>query len=146
MKDIAGQKHYCLTAIEPTAERCRRCVVWLWRCDCGNIVKISIDRVLSGNTRSCGCLKEAKSISRTAAMRAKNLVDGTNVGRIQSKALPKNNKTGVRGVVKKRGKYEASITYQKRGIYLGRFETLDEAAQARKEAEELYFAPYRDGE
>ena len=31
--------------------------IWECICTCGNITRVSLDRLTSGNTRSCGCLK-----------------------------------------------------------------------------------------
>ena len=36
MKDLAGQKFGMLTAVEPIAEREKKCAVWKCLCDCGN--------------------------------------------------------------------------------------------------------------
>jgi len=51
--------------------------------------------------------------------------------------IRRNNKTGVMGVVKKGNRWIANIHNGKQ-IYLGSFETLEEAAQARKNAEAKY--------
>lgn len=49
-------------------------------------------------------------------------------------------KTGVTGVIQaENGKYRAYITVNKKRIWLGRFETFDEAVEARKSAEEKYY-------
>lgn len=49
--------------------------------------------------------------------------------------IPQNNTTGVRGVYFIRGKYVAKIVFQKKQYFLGTYNNLEEAAQARKEAE-----------
>lgn len=46
-----------------------------------------------------------------------------------------NSTTGVRGVKTVAGKYQAGITVDGHGVYLGRFSTLEEAAAARRDAE-----------
>lgn len=54
-----GQKYNRLTVIEQTQERdsCGR-VMWLCRCDCGNLTKVDSSSLRNGNTKSCGCLKK----------------------------------------------------------------------------------------
>ena len=37
---------------------------WDCVCDCGNIVNVSSNRLMSGNTRSCGCLEREERIAR----------------------------------------------------------------------------------
>lgn len=61
----------------------------------------------------------------------------------------KNNKLGVKGVcVTKSGKYFARIAINGKEMYLGSYETIEEAKQARYEAEIKYFGEfaYNDGE
>jgi hypothetical protein len=50
----------------------------------------------------------------------------------------KNNKTGVNGVHVQDGKFIASIRVDGKGIYLGSFSTLEEAAKEREKAENYY--------
>ena len=55
-KNIANQKFGKLLAVEPTKERNHGSIIWKCLCDCGNIYYVSAERLLSGNTSSCGCL------------------------------------------------------------------------------------------
>ncbi|MDD7121498.1 MAG: transcriptional regulator [Clostridiales bacterium] len=57
-KDLTGQRFGRLTAIERTGEKKGTNFVWLCRCECGRDVKIPSNSLLSGNTRSCGCLQD----------------------------------------------------------------------------------------
>lgn len=54
-----GQKYNRLTVIEQTQERdsCGR-IMWLCKCDCGNLTKVDSSSLRNGNTKSCGCLKK----------------------------------------------------------------------------------------
>ena len=63
----------------------------------------------------------------------------------QNHKLYKNNKSGVSGVRfnKDRNKWEASITYHKKAIFLGRFMDFNEAVNARKRAEDIYFGEFK---
>jgi hypothetical protein len=61
--DLRGKKFGKLTAIEALAERKSRSIVWLCRCDCGNMAKVTASRLKSGGTKSCGCLLLGKDIT-----------------------------------------------------------------------------------
>lgn len=64
--------------------------------------------------------------------------ENTCVSAIKSKNPYKNSKTKIKGVYwdEKRNKYVAQIMFQKKRYYLGRYISLDDAAAARKTAEE----------
>jgi hypothetical protein len=56
----------------------------------------------------------------------------------KNKQLPKNNKTGVMGVYKVGDKWLASIRVNGRTIHIGSYDTINEAANARKSEEEKH--------
>lgn len=57
-RDIAGRRFGKLTAMRPTGERSGRGnIVWRCRCDCGKEVCADLKQLVSGNKKSCGCLK-----------------------------------------------------------------------------------------
>ena len=62
-----------------------------------------------------------------------------------NRRVQSNNTTGVAGVsfLKYRNKYRARIMVNNRMIYLGSFDTIEEAKEVRKEAEIKYFGEYR---
>ena len=66
-------------------------------------------------------------------------VSGTSVDMIRSKKTPTNNTSGVRGVYLIKGKWSAKIVFQKKQYHLGSFDSIDDAASARKDAEQLLF-------
>lgn len=79
MLDISGQIFGRLTALEPTPARYARSVVWMCRCECGKIVRVSVVRLNSGNCQSCGCLAKevsAKNFRRTSMRLSSIPVDG----------------------------------------------------------------------
>ena len=108
----------------------------LCKCDCGNEIRPLINHVVGphATTVSCGCNKKEKSVETVNSY----LFDGTRVTGLQKKSW---GKTGVKGVYFHRNKYRAEISIRKKRKYLGVFNTLEEAAQARKEAEKKYFKP-----
>ena len=54
-KNIAGLKFNKLLPIKPIA-RSSQGILWLCKCDCGNTTKLTTGKIISGQTRSCGCL------------------------------------------------------------------------------------------
>jgi hypothetical protein len=58
----------------------------------------------------------------------------------------KNNKSGIIGVCwnKREEKWVAQIMLNNKNIHLGRFDDLEEACEARKEAEIKYFGEFRN--
>ena len=74
--------------------------------------------------------------------RKENLRITTNADNLRNGKIRVNNKTGVKGVYfdNKRNKYIARIKVNYKGIFLGRFDTLEEAQKIRKEAEIKYWA------
>ena len=55
--DITNQRFGRLTAIMPTSDHdSSGSIIWECKCDCGNIVFYSVNRLTCGSTRSCGCL------------------------------------------------------------------------------------------
>ena len=81
----------------------------------------------------------------------RNFVEGTCIETIRSRKVFSTNTSGVRGVypIKKSGKWAAQIQFQGKKTYLGSFSTIEEAAKARKKAEEVFeefLAKYDAGE
>lgn len=135
VKDVTGQKFKMLTALYPTKGRSRNgSIVWRCRCDCGNEIDIPLDRLKYSDVISCGCMRQ--KCGREIPEKLTH-VAGTSIDAIRSGKVRSDNKTGVKGVIVKRGKYCATITFQGRRYYLGSYATLEGAAQVRKEAEAL---------
>lgn len=55
IRDISGQRFGRLIAIRPTEKRQSGSVIWICKCDCGNIIEVCSGRLHSGNTKTCGC-------------------------------------------------------------------------------------------
>lgn len=60
MKDISGKRFGKLTAIKPVEEkeRLRGTYKWLCKCDCGNYATVPLNKLTTGNTKSCGCIRQ----------------------------------------------------------------------------------------
>lgn len=53
---LSGQRFGRLTAIEKEYTNSHGEVVWKCQCDCGNIAHVTAHYLVSGHTKSCGCL------------------------------------------------------------------------------------------
>lgn len=130
-KNIAKQRFGKLTALRPTTKRKGGSVVWTCLCDCGRTTEASYNDLVSGNTRSCGCLIHEKGRPGLS------YVDQTCIESLKSKALHKNNTSGYTGVQKQRGKWVALISLKKHRYYLGTYERFEDAVFVRQRAEQL---------
>lgn len=134
----AGDRFGKLTAVAPTEQRSAKSVVWECLCDCGEKVFARATLLVSGQVTSCGCAKREIDEQRDF----KNLLtyaDGTciefaeNIGKARKSNSPE---TGVRGVTRlKNGKYRAKIYFRKQRYELGCFDKLEDAVEARRQAE-----------
>ncbi len=57
-KDLTGEKYGRLIVVECTGRNKHGRPLWLCECECNNKIIVSSPRLLSGNTKSCGCLRE----------------------------------------------------------------------------------------
>ena len=55
-KNLESQKFNKLTVIKKTNKRLHGRVVWLCKCDCGNEIEVTGTSLITGGTKSCGCL------------------------------------------------------------------------------------------
>lgn len=70
-----------------------------------------------------------------------NLRFVTKAGNSANSKLSKNNTSGIKGVVKCKNKWHAQIMVGGKNIHLGNYDKKEEAAEARRKAEEKYFKP-----
>ena len=98
-KDIAGQKFGRLTAIGPVS---RDPVRWLCECECGNQTSVVTARLISGHSKSCGCI----NVDMAAVMNLSHGMSGTRVhktwmsmhNRCRNKNNPAYKNYGGRGI------------------------------------------------
>ena len=57
MKNHAGKRFGRLVAIQPIGKHRSGKIMWACQCDCGKYANVPSDSLVTGNTRSCGCLK-----------------------------------------------------------------------------------------
>lgn len=55
-KDLRGEKFNKLTPLFPLEKRVKRFIVWHCKCDCGNECDVIGSHIISGHTKSCGCV------------------------------------------------------------------------------------------
>lgn len=146
--DLTGKKIGRLTVLSRDPDRQD---YWICECECGNRKSIVTKSLREGNTHSCGCIQSevARGIgTRTVAKNAEkqikmNLAYHTNFQVIANENLPKNNRSGHKGVWwdKSRSMWQAYIQVHGKKISLGRHYDIKDAIRAREAAEEEYFAP-----
>lgn len=110
---------------------------------CGRPADVKLSHLPSINQ----CAACARDIGKkSAAIHAITNVDGSSLTSVRSRTggkINKNSDTKINGVSKtKLGRYRAYINFRRKQYHLGVYDTLEEAAAARKEAEALIYAPY----
>ena len=114
---------------------------WKCKCDCGNEATVSQSCLQNGHTTSCGCQAKFPHEYLTN-------VDGTCVeivrAAVERGTVFKSNRSGVRGVYwdKRRGLWNAQITFKGKTHYLGSYSSIREAEIARKRGEDRYFGEF----
>jgi hypothetical protein len=141
--DLTNKRFGHVVALSPTERRDGNAIVWECRCDCGKLTYRSHSSLkVSGENTSCGCLQS--EISKANFKKAIHHVEDTCIEKLESTKPTARNTSGVRGVYwnARDRKWQATIGFQKKQIFLGRFDTLAEAAEARKRAEEEIYEPF----
>lgn len=147
-QNIKGERFGNLTVLEPTNRRDKNngSVVWRCVCDCGNLKETTEADLKRGAVRSCGCI--ARKFSRENGKKVlteqakKVCVENTRLDNLTA-ATAKNNTSGYKGVTwdNSRKKWVAQIVFKGKAYYLGRYNTIEQAAVARKQAEEELYKP-----
>ena len=57
IKKIYNQRFGRLVAIKPVGYTSSKRIIWNCICDCGEYTDVASDKLISGHTQSCGCLK-----------------------------------------------------------------------------------------
>jgi hypothetical protein len=55
--DLTGERFSKLTVIKRVGKNSNGNAIWLCECDCGNDKAIVSNSLISGNTKSCGCIR-----------------------------------------------------------------------------------------
>jgi hypothetical protein len=142
-QNIKGERFGNLTVLEPTNRRDKNngSVVWRCVCDCGSLKEATEADLKRGAVRSCGCIARKfsrKNGKKVLTEQAKKVcVENTRLDNLTA-AKAKNNTSGYKGVTwdGSRGKWRAQIVFKGKAYHLGRYNTIEQAAAARKQAEE----------
>jgi len=143
--DLTGKRFGRLLVIKRAEERVNGKISWVCECDCGETKILIGQNLTKGSVNSCGCLREEMSLlSIEDTKNAREMIDGTAIDQIQDRKLNKNSQTGVKGVcfTTKAGIYRAYIMFKRKQYHLGFYDTLEKAAQARREAEERIYGEF----
>lgn len=140
--DLKDKEFGRLKGIKPTGNIIRHSTEWEFICKCGNKCFASANDVMWAGKTSCGCAKEEEDVKHAAIARKSQLKEfGTDLVKITTNNINKNNTSGIRGVSwrKKEKLWVARIQFQKKTYSLGYYHNLEDAIKARKTAEqELY--------
>lgn len=139
-KDYVGRRFGMLTVLA-YAGKWDGMHHWRCVCDCGKETVVGQTPLQSGKTKSCGCLQ------KTAYIENLQLIDGTSVTRLEasrSRRLISTNSSGHTGVYlnRKSGKWQAQIGFKGKTYYLGSYASAEEAAEARRKAEERVYGEF----
>lgn len=94
---------------------------------------VPYNSLVSGNTKSCGCLKKKHDPPPL------HYIDGTCLELLEGKKLRRDNTSGVTGVSKTKRGWQASIGFKGNRIHLGTYKIFQDAVSARKKAEREFF-------
>ena len=132
--NLVGKRFGRLTVLYETEKRDKRgSVYWRCLCDCGNQTEATESALVGGTCRSCGCLQKENQKKIAQYL---HRVDGTCVEWLEKRKFRKDNTSGFRGVYKmKNGRYRVDIGFKRDRFYLGTYTELQEAIDARLEAE-----------
>lgn len=152
-KDITGLVKEHLTALYPTDEVADRGQpVWVWQCDCGNLVRRPLTGVGKHSITRCPDCAYKLSLEKVEASRKHIARDdeGRSVKQVDAIREGKpmvNNTSGVRGVYwhKRRRKWVATICDGKgKQQTIGSFRSLEDAKAAREYAVQQKYGDKKD--
>lgn len=131
MKQRYKKRYGALTVLEEAGVDKNQEVLWRCKCECGKECLVPRCRVVRGSITSCGC-----RINRNRE-HAKSYGSAKSTEKRYWKGPYSNSTSGVRGVHydKEICKWKVNITHKRKTRYLGSFDNLEDAFEARKNAE-----------
>lgn len=142
---LAGQTFGRLIAKFPTDQRKQGKIVWYCECECGGHAYVSTSYLTTGDTQSCGCLKNEQDVINIRDGYEKERVDNVVMSLFKDQEPRKDSSTGYRGVARyytrksKELRYRAWITVAGKKYYKSGFHTPEDAYfEGRLELERKY--------
>lgn len=134
--DISGNRYSNLIALNISGRDSHGRIIWHCICDCGKYCNVAYGDLVSGKTKSCGCLLKEKIEEMYVA--------GTAPCKLIETKPRSTNTSGITGVYfdKSRNKWCAEIMFQKKKYHLGRYKNKEEAIIVRKKAEKEIFGGF----
>ena len=148
-KDLTGQKFSRLIVLKKVGKTKFGALIWRCKCDCGNVVDVVGGSLKNGHTKSCGCIHKefTSNIGKTVGVKSfeKDIIDGANV-RAHLRETSRG-RSGVKGVMwnSQSQKWVAELDFKKKRYYLGSFDNIKEAQEAREKAFNEIVQPFLDG-
>lgn len=111
--------------------------LWKCKCKCGNICYHTTSELRVLQPQSCGCKQKEIARKLLEDARKKQTHKGGSYLEAYNAKVSKNSTTGIKGVhfYRKTGKWRAQIRYAGKNYHLGLYEKIEDAAQARMDAE-----------
>ena len=137
--DLTGRRYGRLVVLSQTEKRSGNSVIWRCQCDCGKLADVSASKLLTGATKSCGCLSaevRREAVATMRDIRSVDYVDGTDV-RMLLQSPSAANTSGTVGVTydKSVRAWKAYIQFKGHRYYLGSSVDKSAAVSMRKAAE-----------
>ncbi len=121
---------------------------WKCKCECGGEITATTLALKAGIITSCGCTA-ADEVTLDLANIDRGNIEGTSTIALQGTldgVMYENNNSGVRGVYYSNTYhcYWATIVFKGKNHFLGRYKALEDAARARRQAEDILYSAFMD--
>lgn len=115
--------------------------LWKCRCECGAIVYKHTGELHANKTNGCAeCMKKHRM---SKLKEGAGFFEGTELSKIRNIPTESHrNKSGVRGVYFEKGKWRARLRFKGKNYNFGSYDTIEEAAKARKKGEQEIYGTY----
>ncbi|CDN42067.1 hypothetical protein BN871_AT_00690 [Paenibacillus sp. P22] len=144
--ELTGRRFGRWTVLKRAGKSNNRKIMWLCQCVCGEERPVLSNRLLSGESTSCGCSRTDSIAHARKVLREQFTVNGVPLPKLEQK-VRSDNKSGLKGISLRKTsdgqkRYMVRITVKGKHVHLGTYKTVDLARKARKVGEQLYHYPY----